>query len=116
MPRNSPSSSSGMASSIPSQASADKSLCNTLNNVLRNWFLHSNSTEDYFCRVLSSVDLCDDVKTKLSILYDAAVTLRLVAFIKQPDLLLSRVAACRCLVAPGALQTSPFDIDSEDIA
>ncbi|RAL00086.1 uncharacterized protein BO80DRAFT_465532 [Aspergillus ibericus CBS 121593] len=63
-----------------------------------------------FCPLLTSAM---DVKTELSILRDAAVTLRLVAFIEQLDLLLSRVAACRRLVAPGALQTSPFDIDSE---
>ncbi|KAL6229276.1 hypothetical protein BDW75DRAFT_235333 [Aspergillus navahoensis] len=49
-------------------------------------------------------------------LHDAAVTLCLVAFIEQLDLLLSWVAACRCLVAPGTSQMSPFDIDSEDVA
>ena len=97
MPRAPRSSSSGMACSVPSQPSADESRRDTRDNVLRNWFLHSNSKEDRFRRVLASVELCNDVKTELSILQDPAATLHLVAFIEQLDLLLSWIAACRHL-------------------
>ena len=60
MPRGPRSFSSGMACSVPSQPSADESLRDTLDNVLHNWFLHSNSTVQkivfvVFCPLLNSV-------------------------------------------------------------